>query len=112
MSIPSQNEFLLPLLHILGDGQSHTRSHILYLLAKNFQISQQEAQELSGQQFTLVSRVVWCDVHFCKAGFATKTQHARDNMQDTFRITSLGVRELHKHADRLTVGYLQSFYRG
>jgi hypothetical protein len=112
MSIPSQNEFLLPFLQILGDGQSHTRSHLMYLLAKHFQISQQEAQELSGQQFTLVSRVAWCDVHFCKAGFVTKTQHTRDTMQDTFRITSLGVRELHKHADRLTVGYLQSFYRG
>ena len=112
MPIPSQNEFLLPFLQILSDGQSHTRSHLLFLLAKYFHISPQEAQDMSGQQFTLVSRVAWCDVHFCKAGFVTKTQHARDSMQDSFRITSLGVRELHKNADRLTVGYLQSFYRG
>src|SRR5262249_51908858 len=29
-----------------------------------------------------------------------------------FRITSLGVRELHYHPQDITVGYLQSFYRG
>src|SRR5258708_20688919 len=33
-------------------------------------------------------------------------------MQDQFRITSLGVRELNYHAGDITVGYLQSFYRG
>jgi hypothetical protein len=112
MPIPAQNEFLLPFLQILSDGSEVTRGQMLYRLAQHFGISEDEAQHMSGHQFTLVSRVVWCDVHFCKAGFVSRHQHPSDNMQDTFRITSLGVRELHKRADNLTVGYLMSFYRG
>jgi ATP:corrinoid adenosyltransferase len=112
MPIPPQNDFLLPFLSILGDGHSYKRSELLFRLAKHFNISQEEAQQLSGNQLTLVSRVAWCDVHFVKAGFVEKRQQHGDSMQDTFRITSLGVRELRFRADRLTVGYLQSFYRG
>ncbi len=112
MPIPSQNEFLLPFLQILSDGQDHTRGQIMFQLGKHFHISQDEAQRMSGLQFTLVSRIAWCDTHFCKAGLVSKTQHPHDSMQDQFRITSLGVRELHRRADRITVGYLQSFYRG
>lgn len=112
MSIPSQNEFLLPFLNLLGSGQMLTRSQILFRLAKHFNISEDEAQAMSGNQFTLVSRVAWCDVHFCKAGFVEKRQHHSDSMQDTFRITTLGIRELNRRPEKITVGYLQGFYRG
>ncbi len=112
MTIPSQNEFLFPFLNILGDGHNYKRSELLFRLAKIFNISEEEAQQLSGNQLTLVSRVAWCDVHFGKAGFVEKRQQHGDSMQDTFRITSLGVRELRFRANHLTVGYLQSFYRG
>jgi hypothetical protein len=112
MPIPSQNDFLLPFLQLLSDGQTLTRSQIMFQLAKHFDISEEEAQHKSGSQFTLVSRVAWCDVHLCKAGFVEKRQHHADSMQDEFRITALGIRELHRHADRITVGYLQGFYRG
>ncbi len=110
--IPSQNEFLVPFLRHLTAGQDLTRSQLLYRLAKHFNLTEAEAQHMSGSQFTLVSRVAWCDVHFCKAGFVAKTQHPTDSMEDSFRITPLGVRELNRRADKLTVGYLQGFYRG
>jgi hypothetical protein len=112
MPIPTQNDFLRPFLTILSDGQSYTRSQMLYRLTQHFGISQQDAQAMSGRQFTLVSRVAWCDSYFAKAGFVTKKQHQSDSMKDEFRITSLGVRELNRNPDKLTVGYLQSFYRG
>jgi hypothetical protein len=112
MPIPSQNDFLLPFLQTLSDGNSHTRSQLMFGLAKHFDISEEEAQAMSGNQFTLVSRLSWCDAHFVKAGFAAKTQHPQDSMADEFRITALGVRELHKNPAHITVGYLQSFYRG
>ncbi len=67
---------------------------------------------MSGNQFTLINRVAWCDVHFCKAGFAEKRQHHSDHMQDEFRITTLGIRELNRRANQLTVGYLRGFYMG
>lgn len=67
---------------------------------------------MSGNQFTLVSRVAWCDVHFVKAGFVEKRQHHADSMQDAFTITTLGIRELNKRPEKITVVYLQGFYRG
>lgn len=112
MPIPSQNEFLLPFLQLLSDGHPITRSQMLYHLGKHFTITEEEAQQMSGRQFTLVSRVAWCDVHFVKAGFVNKRQHHADSMEDEFSITTLGIRELSKRADKITVGYLQSFYRG
>jgi len=112
MSIPSQNEFLLPFLTLLNNGQSITRSHMLFRLAQHFGISEEEAQQMSGSQFTLVSRVAWCDVHFLKAGFVEKRQYHADSMQDEFTITTLGIRELNKRPEKITVGYLQGFYRG
>ncbi|MBE7514660.1 MAG: hypothetical protein HS103_17830 [Anaerolineales bacterium] len=107
MPIPSQNEFLLPFLTLLNNGQSITRSHMIFRLAQHFGISEEEAQQMSGSQFTLVSRVAWCDVHFVKAGLVEKRQHHADSMQDEFTITTLGIRELNKRPEKMTVGYLQ-----
>ncbi len=112
MPIPSQNEFLLPFLRFLSNGHSLSRSQMLFRLARHFGISEEEAQQMSGSQFTLVSRVAWCDVHFCKAGLVEKRRHHSDSMQDEFRITTLGIRELNKRPEKITVGYLQGFYRG
>jgi len=112
MAIPSQNDFLVPFLRILVDGNSYTRGQLMFRLGKHFELSEDDLQEMSGNQFTLVSRIAWCDVHFCKAGFADKQQHPRESIHDSFRITSLGLRELHRNPAQITVGYLQSFYRG
>src|SRR5690606_25254483 len=112
MIIPSQNEFLLPFLRLLSDGQTLPRSQLMFRLAKHFNLSEADAQQMSGKQFTLVNRVAWCDAHFVKAGFVEKQQHHSDRMSDTFRITSLGIRELTRRADKITVGYLQGFYLG
>ncbi|HUN06735.1 MAG TPA: hypothetical protein PLQ56_09040 [Aggregatilineales bacterium] len=40
MSIPSQNDFLLPFLNLLSIRQTLTRGQMLYQLAPNFGISQ------------------------------------------------------------------------
>lgn len=112
MPIPSQNDFLLPFLTQLNNGQPVTRAQMMYRLAKHFSLTEDEIQSTSGHQFTLVSRVAWCDVHFVKAGFVDKKQHHAESQQDSFIITPLGVRELQRQADKITVGYLQGFYRG
>lgn len=39
MPIPSQNEFLLPFLQFLSDGQTYRRLQMLFKLAKHFNIS-------------------------------------------------------------------------
>lgn len=66
----------------------------------------------TGSHNTLVNRIAWCDTHFVKAGFVQKRQHPTESVQDTFTITSLGLRELNRRPERITVGYLMSFYRG
>lgn len=40
MPIPSQNEFLLPFLRLLGDGHSLTRADIMSWLIRHFAISE------------------------------------------------------------------------
>lgn len=112
MPIPSQNDFLLPFLTILSDGQTYTRSQLQSRLVKHLNISDEESYQMSGNQLTLVNRVAWCDAHFVKAGFVDKRQHHADSVQDQFRITSLGIRELNHRPEKITVGYLQGFYRG
>ncbi len=112
MPIPSQNEILVPFLEILRDGQLHTRAQIINDLAKRFNLTQEELNDTSGKHFTIVNRVGWCDVYFSKAGFIGKEKHAKNNMKDAFRITIMGQNQLSLHAQRINVGYLQSFYQG
>lgn len=112
MAIPTQNEFLLPFLDILSDGKTYTRGKLLTKLAEHFKLSPADIEAMSGRQYTLVNRVAWCDVYFVKAGFITKKKHAHSHLADEFRITMRGLRELERNRRRITVGYLQSFYRG
>lgn len=112
MPIPSQNEILVPFLEALRDGQPHTRSEIIFTLAKRFNLTEGELNDTSGNHFTIVNRVGWCDAYFNKADFIYKEKHPKDNMQDVFRITIVGQNQLQRHANRITVGYLQSFYQG
>ncbi|HRF94989.1 MAG TPA: NERD domain-containing protein, partial [Aggregatilineales bacterium] len=60
----------------------------------------------------ILNRVAWCDIHFFKAGFITKRAHATDSQLDEFSITPMGFKELKHYASDITVGYLQSFYKG
>lgn len=112
MPIPSQNEILVPFLETLRDGQARTRSQIIFALAKRFQLTEDELNDMSGRQFTVINRVAWCDSYFNKAGFISKEKHPKDSMEDVFRISIVGQNQLHKHAQRIDVGYLQSFYQG
>lgn len=112
MPILSQNEFLLPFLNLLRDGQPHTRAEILDALAKRFNLTEEELNDMSGHQLTITNRIAWCDAYFGKAGFIAKEKNRDDNMQDIFRITIVGQNQLHHHAQRITVGYLQTFYKG
>lgn len=112
MPIPSQNEILVPFLETLRDGQPHTRSQIIFDLAKRFNLTHEELNDTSGQHFTIINRVGWCDAYFNKAGFISKEKHPKNNMEDVFRITITGQNQLSRHAGRIDVAYLQSFYQG
>ena len=108
MDFPAQNDFLVPFLRFLDDGASHTRYDITQHLITHFGLTVEQISAKSGKHNTLINRVAWCDTHFVKAGFVQKESHAPDGYR--FMITALGLRELNRFADKITVGYLQSFY--
>lgn len=112
MPIPSQNDILVPFLRTLQDGQAHSRAQIIFELAKHFNLTEDELNDTTGNHFTMINRVGWCDAYFNKADFISKEKHPKDHMQDLFRITIVGQKHLKRHAQRIDVGYLQSFYQG
>lgn len=112
MPIPSQNEILLPFLRRLVTGDPITRGSLLKHIVEAFRITPEEAERMSGPHNTLMNRLVWCDVYFVKAGFVTKKKHPTTTLGDEFTITAKGRRELRYNAERISVGYLQSFYNG
>src|SRR5262245_14576518 len=114
MPLPPQNDVLRPFLEQLADGRTLTRAELREGLIRHFRLTPAQIEEKSGPHNVLTNRLAWCDAHFGAAGFIQKQQHPTDRMLDTFRIASLGLRELRKTytgADPLTVGYLQSFTR-
>ena len=112
MNIPDQNAFLVPFLRSLSTGEAKTRAQLIADLLKHFGLPQSAMQEMSGKQRTIVNRMAWCDSYFGKAGFISKSKHPHDSLLDEFRITSVGQTQLRQHEARISVGYLQSFYRG
>jgi len=114
MPLPIQNDFLRPFLEQLASGDILTRAQLRAGLIKTFKLTSDQIEEKSGPHNVLTNRLAWCDSHFGAAGFVQKQQHPTDRMQDTFRITSLGLREVRTRytgTDPLTVGYLQGFAR-
>jgi len=110
MNFPIQNDFLRPFLSLLTDGVSHSRHDIIQHLITHFGLTEEQISAKSGKHNTLINRVAWCDAHFVKAGFVQKEPHQPDSRFDRFMITPMGLREYQRFADKLTVGYLQSFY--
>lgn len=112
IEIPTQNEFLLPFLQRLSFYQKCTRAQLTQELLAHFGLPEHVMQYKMGHVGIIANRVGWCDAYFAKAGFITKKPHATDSQADELSITPLGLRELKYYADAITVGYLQSFYRG
>lgn len=112
MPIPSQNDFLLPFLTQLSNGQRLTRAQMRERLIRTFSLTDADLKETSGNQNTLTSRIALCDVNLVMAGLVSKAQHPTDSQQDLFSITATGTRELNRGGRLLTVGYLRDTYRG
>jgi len=66
---------------------------------------------MSGAYPTVRNRIARCDVYFVKAGFVHKEFNRRDPLQNVFRITKLGQRELNQHPHQITLAHLQTFWQ-
>lgn len=70
MPLPDYQQFMLPLLQYLSDGETRMRQEQVEWLADHFQLSSSQRAELlpSGKMATLNSRIGWAATYLVKAG--------------------------------------------
>jgi len=56
--------------------------------------------------------MAFCEGLLVKAGFVFRKSHPEDRSQDTLMISPIGVKQLFRKPDDLTVGYLRTFFEG
>ena len=69
MSIPTYDQFLLPLLRLVADGIEHLFSDITETLADQFRLTEEDKMTLlpSGSQTVLKNRIGWAKTYLTKA---------------------------------------------
>ena len=70
MAIPDFQSIMLPLMQYASDGKEHTLRESIEYLAKQFNLSEEEREDLlpSGTQAIFDNRVGWAKTHLSKAG--------------------------------------------
>jgi restriction system protein len=103
--MPDYEELMLPVLRIAGDGQEHRIGDVIEQLAKKFQLTDEERQQLlpSGKQTTFANRVHWARGYLVQAGLLEATRRAH------FRITDRGRKVLTEGLSRIDGEYLSKF---
>ncbi len=103
--IPDYQTLMLPLLKLVSDGQEHRYRDIIENLATEFEVTDDEREELlaSGNQAIFDNRVGWAKTYLKKAGLLDSPKRA------TFVITDLGRQTLSKNPDRIDAKYLRQF---
>ena len=96
---------MLPILKIAGDGQEHRISDVVDQLARDFQLTEEERQQLlpSGKQTTFANRVHWAKTYLGQAGLLEATKRAH------IRITDRGRKVLAQGPSRIDNEYLSQF---
>jgi restriction system protein len=105
MAIPGFQDLMLPFLIIVGDEKEHTLSEVIDELASEFNLSEEERDELlpSGRQARFDNRVGWTRTHLLKAGLIESTGWGK------FRITQRGLGVLAENPVRIDLKYLNQF---
>jgi restriction endonuclease Mrr len=110
---PSYENWLLPFLKILSDGQPHQRGEIIKRIADEMGLTeeQRQARFSTHRNLITVNQAAWCDVYLCKAEFAIKDASNKNNMLHTFRATPLGLKEFKENSHKISSVYLRSFWK-
>ena len=105
MAIPDYQTLMLPILNYVSDGKDHSLRETIEALASQFQLTQEERQELlpSGYQAIFDNRVGWSKTHILKAGLLDSPKRS------IFRITERGRSVLSENPSQLNVQYLKKF---
>lgn len=105
MAIPDYQTVMLPLLRFLENETEHNIGEVVDSLAKDFNLSTEERQQLlgSGQQTVIRNRAGWARTYLKKAGLIASTRRG------FFRITESGKKVLASKPERIDVKYLERF---
>jgi restriction system protein len=105
MAIPDFQSLMLPLLITIADGQEHNRSEVHDILAKQFNLSDEDLHELlpSGRQEKFDNRVAWAKSYLKMAGLVETTSRGK------FRITPRGADVLKNKPSRIDIKFLMQF---
>jgi restriction system protein len=105
MATPDFQTLMLPLLNIAGDGAVHSISNARDTLAREFQLTEAEQEELipSGRAKRFATRVAWAKVYLQQAGLISSPRRAH------FQITDTGRAVLRSPPQRIDIRFLQQF---
>ena len=105
MPVPDFQSIMLPLLKFSADGIEHTPREAVESLAKTFNLTDQDRQELlpSGTQRTFDNRVAWTKSHLLKAGLIESPRRSY------FRITDRGLSVLAQGPTKINIAFLRQF---
>ena len=105
MPIPDFQTIMSPFLQIMGDDKEHFLHEIEASIAKVFNLSNQELDELlpSGKQTIFNNRIGWAKTYLSKSGLLSTSRRAY------FQITDRGKEVLKKHPARIDINYLKQF---
>lgn len=103
--IPDFQTLMLPVMEILTDNKPHTFSEVLELLAKRFNLSEDELriQVPSGQQPLFKNRATWSISYLKNAGLL---QYVRKGV---YQITELGISALKDKPSEINTTFLKKF---
>ena len=105
MPVPDFQTIMLPMLKIAGDGKEHTVHDFLEILAKEFNLSQEELNEFlpSGKQTRFFNRVGWAKTYLSKSGLLAMAR------RPYYVITERGKDALKKNPVAIDLKFLQQF---
>ena len=103
--IPDYQTLMLPLLKIVSDGNEYKLNDIVEILAKRFDLTDEERAELlpSGQTFLFGNRVGWARTYLKKSGLLDAPKRG------VISITQRGKEVLKENPSAITDKFLQRF---
>lgn len=105
MPLPKLNDLLPPFFDFLADGKPHSDYEIARNLAVRFRVNSVELEQTTPSGMNRFDNLVaWCKAHATMAQFMQR-------IDDGLQLTPLGISEVKKGTQRITVGYLTSFKR-
>lgn len=105
MAIPKFQEITLPMLKLAADGQVWSLADAREELAKHFQLTEEEIEELlpSGRQARFANRVAWAKVYLERGALLSSPKRAH------FQITDRGREVLQNPPEEISIKFLSQY---